>query len=365
MARLIMSALELGGHKIALASDFRSYEGTGDPVLQQGMATAGRIEAEHIIETCLSRPPQNRPNVWFTYHLYYKAPDHIGPAVSKALNIPYVVAEPSHAPKRSEGPWADSHHTVTRALETTDCAFCLTKHDMACVEPVLHSPERLVYLPPFLDSTPFSNGRTQKDGCREALYREFGLTADILLVAVGMLRKGDKFQSFKMLAESLDHLGEEHNWQLIIVGDGERADEIKDLFLKRNSEPNRVIFAGEQPGGRIPEFLAAGDIYVWPAVGEAYGMALLEAQASGLPVVAGDERGVPDVVLRGQSAFLTPPGDVQAFAGAIRQLMADGDMRLTFGEKAADFATQRSLQNAADILNRGLEMAVNNRDNKS
>ena len=108
MARLLITALELAGHKIALASDFRSYEGTGDPLLQEAMFATGRVEAEHIVQTCLEQPVNNRPEIWFTYHQYYKAPDHLGPIVSSALGIPYVVAEPSHAPVQ--------HPTMTERL---------------------------------------------------------------------------------------------------------------------------------------------------------------------------------------------------------------------------------------------------------
>src|SRR5258708_24281091 len=57
-----------------------------------------------------------RPELWFTYHLYYKAPDWLGPAVSEALGIPYVIAEASYAPKRAHGPWAFGHEGSAAAI---------------------------------------------------------------------------------------------------------------------------------------------------------------------------------------------------------------------------------------------------------
>jgi glycosyltransferase involved in cell wall biosynthesis len=366
MARLLMTALRSGGHQVALASDFRSYEGSGNPGLQDAMAVAGRVEAEHIVEVCLSQPPEYRPNVWFTYHIYYKAPDYLGPVVSDALKIPYIVAEPSHAPKRADGPWHNSHVHVSKSLEKVDCAFCLTRHDMACVEPVLASPERMVYLPPFLDSGPFL---TERSGLSKPLSptkpaelkAKHGLSADVILVAVGMMRPGDKFESYRQLAAALDHL-EARNWQLAIIGDGEMRSAVEELFRKQNEVGKNVVFLGEQSGDAIAEIYRSADIYVWPAAGEAYGMALLEAQATGLPVIAGNLRGVPDVVRDGETALLVAPDDAAAFAAAIDQLIMDVPLREALGAAAARFvAGERTVDHAARILDNGLQMASANR----
>ena len=359
MARLIVSALELAGHRIALASDFRSYEGTGDTFLQEAMAAAGRVEAEEIIRTFLDAAPENRPDVWFTYHLYYKAPDYIGPLVSDALNIPYVVAEPSHAPKRANGPWKSSHAHVESCLKKTDCAFCLTRHDMACVKPALASPERLFFLPPFLDPTPFQHERSAFSANRSYLAEAYDLTADVLLVTVGMMRPGDKFESYRQLADALAQLDTDLSWQLVVVGDGEAAAETKDLFRKRDELAEKTVFTDELGANEVARILGATDIYVWPAAGEAYGMALLEAQAAGLPVIAGNLRGVPDVVQDGETAFLTPPDDTTAFADKLQQLMDNKPLRVEAGLAAGRFvAGERSLQQAADILDRGLAAAL-------
>jgi glycosyltransferase involved in cell wall biosynthesis len=362
MARLLMTALEMAGHRIALASDFRSYEGTGDPLLQEAMFATGRVEAEHIVQTCLEQPVNNRPEIWFTYHQYYKAPDHLGPIVSSALGIPYVVAEPSHAPKRANGPWKMAHESVTASLEKTDCAFCLTKHDMACVEPVLSSPDRLVYLPPFLNNGPFQHDRSQRIEARQHLTEVYNVTGDLILVAVGMMRPGDKYASYQQLANSLERLDTFANWQLLVVGDGDKAAQVRELFTSRNKLAQRTFFAGEQSAEEIARILSTADICVWPAVGEAYGMALLEAQASGLPVIAGNLRGVPDVVRDGDTALLVPPDDPTAFATAVKRLLEDQDLRRSLGENAASFvAKDRSLERAAHILNEGLTMAVANK----
>ena len=61
-------------------------------------------ECERLLADWRADPELPLPELWLTYHLYYKAPDWLGPAVRAALGIPYVVAEASVAPKRAGGP---------------------------------------------------------------------------------------------------------------------------------------------------------------------------------------------------------------------------------------------------------------------
>jgi glycosyltransferase involved in cell wall biosynthesis len=114
---------------------------------------------------------------------------------------------------------------------------------------------------------------------------------------------------------------------------------------------NRVRFAGVMPEDELPPVYAAADLYVWPAVREAYGIALLEAQAAGLPVVAGREGGVAEVVADGQSALLTPLRDPSAFASAVATLLDDAERRRAMAAAAARFVSERrSIVQAASGL---------------
>jgi glycosyltransferase involved in cell wall biosynthesis len=63
-------------------------------------------------------------------------------------------------------------------------------------------------------------------------------------------------------------------------------------------------------------------------------MALLEAQASGLPVVAGASGGVPAIVAAGETGLLVPPGDAAAFAAALRRLIVSNDLRARMAASA-------------------------------
>ena len=99
IAGLFARALEQAGHEVVIASRLRSFDGAGDRRRQLRLARAAKAEARRLRERW--HGSSRAPECWFTYHLYHKAPDWIGPRVSAGLGIPYVVAEASHAPKQA------------------------------------------------------------------------------------------------------------------------------------------------------------------------------------------------------------------------------------------------------------------------
>jgi glycosyltransferase involved in cell wall biosynthesis len=128
------------------------------------------------------------------------------------------------------------------------------------------------------------------------------------------------------------------------VGDGPARPEVEALMAPFG---DRVHFAGAVPHRDLPSIYAAADLYLWPAINEAYGMAFLEAQAAGLPVVAGRTGGVPAVVAHGVSGLLTPVGDAPAFAAAVRRLLDDPAERTRLGAAAARRVAARHDERAA------------------
>jgi len=127
-------------------------------------------------------------------------------------------------------------------------------------------------------------------------------------------------------------------WWAVLVGDGPARAEIEALMAPFGP---RVCFAGAVPHEALPAFYAAADLYLWPAINEAYGMAFLEAEASGLPVVAGRTGGVPAVVADGVAGILTPIGDAAAFAAAVARLLDDPAERRRLGAGASQRVLQR------------------------
>ena len=334
MAGLLVEALTRAGHEVELASRLRSRDGAGDAAYQARLERVGAAMAERLLRRYRTRPPAQRPRAWFTYHLYYKAPDWIGPRVSEALGIPYLLAEASVAHKRADGPWARGHQATLEALDRAAAVIALNPGDTGC----LPDPARVRLVKPFLDPAPFRAAAARRDGARAELAAAHGLDpARPWLLAVAMMRPGDKLASYRLLAEALQGI-EDARWQLLIVGNGPARQEVVTAFAWAGGA--RIRFLGESAPEALPDIYAASDLMVWPAVNEAFGMALLEAQASGLPVLAGRSGGVAAIVRDGETGALTPPGDSAAFGEALRALLDAPEARRAMGRAAMDTVAQ-------------------------
>jgi len=140
-----------------------------------------------------------------------------------------------------------------------------------------------------------------------------------------------------------------------VIGDGPLRDEVQALFSGLPSE--RVQWHGQLEPSDITKQLNRSDLFVWPGCGEAYGLAYLEAQAVGVPVVAYDTAGVPEVVDNNNTGLLTSEGDDELFAASIVQLLRNPVQRKRLSENAAlRVRQQHSLHSATtrltDILKR-------------
>ncbi len=344
MARALMAALEYAGHKVDLASLFRSRDGAGNENRQARLRNIGRQLAARLIRR-YAAGAADRPDLWFTYHVYYKAPDWIGPMVSGALGIPYIIAEASHAPKRQGGPWAIGHDGAAAAIRMADKIVGINSSNIPCVLPLLRDPRRVIPLRPFLDTRPFEiASETAVERTNDPTLKP---DAPVLMTTA-MMRRGDKFASYRVLAEALARL-DALPWRLAIIGDGAARADIEALLAPLGE--NRVRFLGQREIDELPELLNTADLFVWPAVREAYGMAILEAQAAGVPVVAGNTGGVAEIVRHDITGVLTPEGSVTAFADAIAGLLADPARRTAMGTAArTTVANEHSLEAASAAL---------------
>ncbi|WP_020590392.1 glycosyltransferase family 4 protein [Kiloniella laminariae] len=330
IARLLIKALESRGCAVEIASHLRSRDGQGNSERQQRLQQIGDKLAQRYIRKILARPAGQRPELWLTYHLYYKAADWIGPKVCKALNIPYVVVEASVANKRAGGPWDLGHRAVLSALSQAECVISLNPHDTHCLPQSVRSWN----LPPFIETNQISAALVNRTVCRQDLIKKYALDPNKQwLLAIAMMRQGDKLASYQVLAKALRGLPD-LSWQLLVIGDGKAREQVQAAFNWAAGQ--KVIFAGELTGEQLARVIPGCDIYVWPAVNEAFGLSLLEAQAGGLPVIAGNTGGVPAVVANGETGILTAPGDPVAFAAALRCLMTAPVRRRAMGQAAAE-----------------------------
>ena len=279
IARLLLRALGVAGHTASVASALRAYLPEPDFERLEGLTRAADAEVARL---SLEWNGQGKPDLWFTYHPYYKSPDLIGPRLAARFGIPYVTAEASWSRRREVEAWAVSQRHVAEAVRGAVVNLCFTRRDRDGLSRIVDEA-RLALLPPFTDTA-----------CSAAA----AAGASDRLVTVAMMRAGDKLESYGILAKALGQLSDVP-WTLAIVGDGPRRDEVRQLFS--DLPPDRIDWLGELPQQEVAAILAASAVYVWPGRGEAFGLAYLEAQATGLPVVAMETAGVPEVVTHGET----------------------------------------------------------------
>jgi glycosyltransferase involved in cell wall biosynthesis len=176
------------------------------------------------------------------------------------------------------------------------------------------------------------------------------------IVALGRLerRKGMHrvIQAFAPLAPRFP------DWNLDIYGSGHESERLRELVSRLGLE-GRVRLRGHS--SRVLDVLDDASIFAMGSLYEGFPMSLLEAQSRGLPVVSFDcPRGPAEVVDDGVNGRLIPDGDLPGFTAALADLMADGELRRTFGARAlrdvADFGipavTRRWTDLFAEVLDR-------------
>jgi glycosyltransferase involved in cell wall biosynthesis len=125
---------------------------------------------------------------------------------------------------------------------------------------------------------------------------------------------------------------------LLMVGDGALRGELESLAVELRV-PGRVKFLGIRTD--IPELMRAADAFALTSLSEAASLTLMEAMASGLPVVVTEVGGNPEIVRHGREGLLFPSGDAPALAEALRRLFTDPALAASLGAAGRGRAAER------------------------
>lgn len=170
----------------------------------------------------------------------------------------------------------------------------------------------------------------------------FGL-GDIVIGSVGRLVEQkdypNQLRAFALAASSVPNL------RLAIAGEGPLRSPLDQLAIDLGVA-DRVRFLGNQDD--VPLFLRSVDLFALASKFEPYGVALLEAKAAGLPIVATAVNEIPDIIAHGESGVLTPPEDVNGMASAFVALASDRSLRSRLGASARRDAERHSLSAVVD-----------------
>ncbi|MEM3493835.1 MAG: glycosyltransferase [Thermoplasmata archaeon] len=158
------------------------------------------------------------------------------------------------------------------------------------------------------------------------LKKKYGNSRIVLFVGRLVYQKGVSF-----LIEACRHLPEDV--VLLIVGEGPEMENLKKLVKIRNLE-ERVVFLGRVSYFELPVYFATCDVFVLPSVSrlEAFGLVIVEAMASGRPVVVTDIPGVNEVVEEGKEGLLCKPMNPEDLAEKIGRILENPELGRKLGE---------------------------------
>jgi glycosyltransferase involved in cell wall biosynthesis len=181
--------------------------------------------------------------------------------------------------------------------------------------------------------------------------KERGISPDTLVVGyVGWLIpiKGVTFL-ISAMAEAVQQYS---NSLLVLVGKGDEEGEEEAKLreqVKKLGLTDKVIFLGWRAD--VDEIMGCFDLFVLPSLNEGMGRVLVEAMAVGLPIVASDVGGIPDLVKDGNNGFLVPPSDADALKHAILDLLKDEAKRKRMGEVGKEMCRSYSTEAMVEQIN--------------
>jgi glycosyltransferase involved in cell wall biosynthesis len=274
---------------------------------------------------------RENPDCFFTYHLYYKAPDPIAFLLAWWLQKPFYVFEGMYARKAARRfPFWPGYWLTKWALGYASRIYSDKTDDLAFLQ--LHfAKEKIRYIPPSLDWQQFSG--------RDFSWRDrANIAADLpVIVTTAMLRPDRKTEGVKFLIESLKLLTHPFHW--VLIGDGQCRPEVEAIV--KNYGWKNVSLLGAQSKEQIVAILRSANIFAFPGIDEGFGFVFVEAQAAGLPVVAFANGGIPDAVEKDKTGFLTTPFDAVEYAAKIQVLLENAELRSTMGEAGRQFVQRK------------------------
>lgn len=196
------------------------------------------------------------------------------------------------------------------------------------------NPDKIRLFPRGIDIERFQPGKKSN-----LVNVKYGLKGHVKLLYVGRVSKEKDLQFlaqvFKILVRSARDVS------LIVVGDGpyvqEMKEELKDM---------PVTFTGYLEGEELGATYASCDLFVFPSTTDTFGNVVLEAQASGLPVIVTDCGGPQENILPGKTGLVVPGKDQKAMLKAIRELITDTDKRQAMDRVARIYMEERSFEKA-------------------
>lgn len=311
------------GHRLEIASTLRSRW----LYLKPWHFHKVLLERRRILRVMSHRPPK----AWLSYHTYYKAPDLLGPFCSARLEIPYLVFQGIYSTKRKRRLKTLPGFLLNRhALRSARMVFTNKRTDQHNLLRLLPA-HRVRYIAPGVVPAQFSFDLVS----RRALKERWQTGNRQVILTAAMFRPGVKTAGIRQVIESCAELRRRGQHLLLaVIGDGQERDNLKHYGTE--SLGGDIRFLGKVPRLELYRYYSAADIFAFPGIQESLGMVYLEAQSSGLPVVAFSDWGAREAVIHNQTGLLSEAASPGDFTTHLETLLNDRNRRIEMREAAKE-----------------------------
>ena len=211
--------------------------------------------------------------------------------------------------------------------------------------------DKILFAPHSIDVAHFQRGCESASNQRIQIRGELGLKG-VTFIYVGRFWWG---KGIRFLLDAFHDLlrRSDEEISLLLVGDGEEEDSLKKKC--RNEGIRNVVFTGFKQKPELPKYYAVSDVFVFPTLGDPYGLVVDEAMACSLPVVTTTAAGeIRDRVEDGVNGYIVSPGDSKALTNCMKILTYNAGLRRQMGKISA----QKIAGNTPDRWAEDFERAV-------
>ena len=195
-------------------------------------------------------------------------------------------------------------------------------------------PEKLRFLPRGIDVERFNPSKNTQE-----LERRFGLGPHPRLLYVGRVSKEKNLELLTRVFR--DRISPLFDASLTVVGDGPYLPKMQEAL-----KGTQTVFTGYLDGEELPAVYASSDIFLFPSSTDTFGNVVLEAQASGLPVIVSDVGGPQENVIPGKTGLVVPANDEEAFFEGIQSLLLKSGRLTDMSTEARRYMEERSFDKA-------------------
>ena len=237
---------------------------------------------------------------------------------------------------------------VTFSINKSDAVTSVSQNLKEDTQRLFNTQKEIKVIPNFIDINKYKNSYEECDRHLLALPQERVIT------------HVSNFRPVKRIADVIEifyRIQKDLPAKLMMVGEGPERKKAEQLCKTYGIE-NKVVFLGNS--SEVDKILCLSDLFLLPSQTESFGLAALEAMASGVPVISSDSGGIPEVNIQGVSGFLSPVGAIDEMAQNALKILKDEAVLNTFKKGAQDTAIKFDIHKIVPFYEAIYEEALQN-----